>query len=171
MDHINQATKRLVIAGQRLTHRLHRGEKVTPTTSTAETSEPVDLATLPEILNFKEEDFPLLSETHERIVEAAQAGGLKQAEAASSTYQELAETHVKEQLASGSHPEPIKQTMYSKARCGILVKIAGIWHEAGKFGQCSKSLDRAIAYARNMRWESIATALEIEKDKLQAAAG
>lgn len=129
-----------------------------------------NIQSLPRMLNFTEEDAPILKQTHERIVKAARNKADDSAEAASHTYRDLAEVHVEQQLRRQRDlPNHILKNIRAKAILGIKIKIAQIWHEAGAIERCIKSLDNAISYARRRRWDSIATALEIEKAKLHSA--
>ena len=128
-----------------------------------------DIASLPRILNFNESQAPLLERIHQRIIEAAKSQSVPTAEAVVNTYHALAQAHVKGQLEETDLPKSVVRNLQAKARLGILIKIAEIWHEAGVIDRCIKALDHAIHYAHQMRWPSIVKAIEIEKHKLQNA--
>ena len=123
---------------------------------------------LPRILNFNDEQAPLLVETRERVIETAQSRGPDKAEAVAATYERLAEELLDEQLDPSRRdaPEEYKIKQLTKARGGLLINLAKIWRDAGVPDKCLEALDRAIKFARQNRWPSIVTALENEKDKL-----
>jgi len=131
----------------------------------------LDIASLPHILNFSEEEAPLLERTHQRILETAQEDSIERAEAVTSTYHALAHAHVENQIETKHQglPKPVRRRLQAKASLGILIKIAHIWHEIGVTEATLRHLDNAIRYARHMHWPSIITLLENEKQKLQSA--
>src|SRR5581483_10965657 len=110
---------------------------------------------------------PLLELTHQRILETAKEDSIERAEAVTSTYQALAQAHVENQIEAKHQdlPKSVRQGLRAKASLGILIKIAHIWHEIGAPETTLGYLDNAIRYARHMRWPSIITLLENEKQK------
>lgn len=123
---------------------------------------------LPKILNFNDEQAPLLVETRQRVIETAKRSGPAKAEAVATTYEKLAEELLSEQLDESRRQAPrhYYEQQLIKARGGLLINLARIWRDAGAAEKCLESLERAIRFARRNRWASIVTALENEKSKL-----
>lgn len=123
---------------------------------------------LPKILNFNDEKTPLLVETRERVIETAKKRGADKAEAVAATYEKLAEELLGEQLDESRRnaPKDHYRQQLIKAKGGLLINMARIWRDAGVPEKCLEALDKAIKFARQNRWASVATALENEKNKL-----
>lgn len=129
----------------------------------------VKIDALPAILNFNDEQAPILIETRQRIIDTVRRAGPDKAEAAAATYEQLAEKLLGEQLDESRRNAPAdyyKQQVI-KARGGLLINLARIWRDAGAPEKCLEALQRAINFAAQNRWASVVTALENEKSKLQ----
>lgn len=138
-----------------------------------ETLVDLQIDNLPKILNYDDEKVPILVETRERLIETAKHRGPDKAEGAAITYEKIAEEHLGDQLDESRRNAPADdyERQIVKARGGLLINIARIWRDAGAREKCLEALERAIRYARENRWASVATALETERRKLTGPGG
>lgn len=148
-------------------------KKLTPITSTAETQPPtapgVDIAHLPRVLGFAEEDSPGLVAAHERLKTALSRHDVASAESVAATYKELAEIVLhNRQLRSEED-----QRRYDRLRGGMLIQLAYNWSQNNIKARPVRrayinALNEAIAYCRDRGWFSLVTALVGEKQKALA---